>query len=233
MEEITLSSERREPSTKGAMKKLRASGKIPAILYGPEITNSIPLSVNKKDFVKLLHVTHGGSIPIILNLEDTQKYKVIIRDIQYHPLTNEILHVDFYAFPLKKEVEVNIPVRIVGEAPGVEHGGRLEILLREVKIKCLAENIPQYIDVDVSKLELKGMIFVKDLPVDKNIKILSNPEQIIVHCIPPHAAPTPAAETAPEGAGAAAGATATTTEAAKQPEVIKKGKKEEVEEAEK
>lgn len=223
MEEIVLSSERREISTKGALKKLRSCGKIPAILYGPEITNSIPLFVDKKEFTKLLHTIQGRNVPIVLSLEDMQKYKVIIRDIQYHPLTCEILHVDFYAFPSKRELETSIPIRIVGEAPGAKQGGRLEILLREIKVKCLAENIPEHIDVDVSKLELKGIIFVKDLSTDKEIKILANPEQIVVHCIPPHVSAEATSEAAESSSG---GVTAAAEEFAKQPEVIKKGKKE-------
>ncbi|MFN3967000.1 MAG: 50S ribosomal protein L25, partial [Endomicrobiia bacterium] len=212
MEEILLEAQKRERLSKGKIKDFRKSGMIPAVVYGAGEENVL-LFVNEKDIVKILHKGLGVNVLIKLKYDNTAK-SVLIKEIQRDIVYGNLLHIDFQVVSLKKEIEVEVPIQIVGEAPGVKNqGGILEHILRTVRIKCLPTEIPKTIEVDVSSLNIGDNILVKDLKIPGKIEIISDKNSIVVHVV----SPTKVEEVTP-----AEGLVETPAE----PEVISKGKKE-------
>jgi len=167
------------------LKSLRKKGFVPAILYGPEISPSIPLQVKKEELEEIVKKI-GSSSMINLNFEG-KKYSVLIHEIQRDPITEEIVHVDFFQPSLKEEIEAKVPLVFEGVAPAVkELGGTLVKNVSEIEIKCLAKNLPKEIKVDISKLKtFEDTILVKDLKVPPKVKILRNPNDILAFVSPP------------------------------------------------
>ncbi|PKM93043.1 MAG: 50S ribosomal protein L25 [Elusimicrobia bacterium HGW-Elusimicrobia-4] len=211
MEKFSLDSQARKHVSKGEMKKLRTKGLIPAVLYGDTVDNVI-LTIDAAQFTSLLKRA-GHNVIISLNMPDKTSKTVLIKDIQKNVISRELSHIDFYQVSMKKKIEISIPVMLIGEAPGVKSGGVLSHIVRELKVKCLPTDIPEKITVDISKLEIGNTVLVKDLVVPKNVEILIATDQIVANIV----SPTILEEVTP-----VAGA-----EAAAEPEVIGKGKKEE------
>lgn len=176
--------EKRKLVGKG-LKSLREKGFIPAILYGPEISSSIPLQIKKEELEEILKKI-GSSSMVDLNLEG-QKYSVLIQEIQRDPITEEIIHVDFFKPSLKEEIEARVPLVFEGVAPAVkELGGTLVKNVTEIEIKCLPKNLPKEIKVDISKLKtFDDAILVKDLKIPPKVKVLRSPEDILAFVAPP------------------------------------------------
>jgi len=217
MEEILLEAQKREKLSKGKLKEFRKKGMIPAVAYGAG-EKTVSLFVSEKDIIKILHRGLGVNVLIKLKYDNTSKM-ALIKEIQKDVVNGKFLHLDFQIVSLKKEIEVDVPVHIVGEAPGVKNqGGILEHITRDIRVKCLPTEIPKAIEVDVSTLNIGDNILVKDLKVPPKVEIISDPNSIVVNIV----APTKVEEVAP-----AEGLVETTAE----PEVISKGKKEVPEEA--
>ncbi|OGS17905.1 MAG: hypothetical protein A3J83_06845 [Elusimicrobia bacterium RIFOXYA2_FULL_40_6] len=213
MDQITLESQTRTETTKGQLKKSRIEGLVPAVLYGSD-QKTIHLFVKEKEISKILGV--GFNQLINLRVDGSPK-TVLIKEIQKHVVSEKLLHIDFHAISLQKEIEVDVPVHITGECPGVKsQGGILEHVLRELKIRCLPTNIPKSIDIDVSNLNIGHNISVKDIAPPTNITILSVKDSIVLNVVAP---------TKIEVATAADTIAASPAE----PEVITKGKKEDEE----
>lgn len=148
---------------KVATKALRNADKVPCVLYGGE--NPLHFSANELDFSKLVYTPSAHTV--VLDMEGVQKVNAILQDIQFHPVSDKILHVDFYQLFDDKEVSMDIPVTIEGSAPGVMlEGGTLVVSKRKLKVKALPNNLPDFITVDISKLRLGGKISVIDLEAD-------------------------------------------------------------------
>ncbi len=228
--EAILNAVKRDDFGKNAVRRLRRTGMIPAVLYGgapredggqPQATH---IAVDPKVLQRILHSGLGANTLIGLHVGDDQS-RVMIREYQLDPVTHALLHADFYRVALDKRVTVTVPVVLKGEARGVkQQGGLLDFVHRDIEIECLPTDIPERIEVDVSELMLHQGIRLKDLTENVKWTPLDEPETLLVHVIAPRAE----AEPAPAEAAAA---TATPAE----PEVIKKGKaeKEEGEEEEK
>jgi large subunit ribosomal protein L25 len=218
--EATLNAVKRDESGKNAMRRLRKSGLIPAVLYGgqgrgdgnrPEATS---IAVDPKVLQRILHSGLGANTLIGLHLGNEQS-RVMIREYQLDPVTHSLLHADFFRVALDKRVQVTVPIVLKGEARGVkQQGGLLDFVTRALEIECLPSDIPEKIEVDVSELTLHQGIRLRDLAQSAKWTALDEPETLLVHVIAPKAE----AEPAP----AEAAATATPAE----PEVIKKGKAE-------
>lgn len=216
---ISLSGTRRERIGKGAARKARAAGQIPGVLYGHGET-PIPLSIGGVEFHTALRNHKGGNAVVSLAVADGE-FTALLRDVQYDPITHDILHLDFQHISLTESVEVKVPVHLNGLAVGVKDGGGiLEAIVREVEVRCLPTAIPPSIDVDVSALNIGDSIHVRDLSM-ADVEILSDPDGTVATVVPP----TVVAET-PTGEEAAAEAPAAEEG---EPEVITKGKKEEEE----
>jgi large subunit ribosomal protein L25 len=217
MKDLVLTAEKREPSTKGTVKAMRRQGRVPGIVYGDKEA-PVSLSVDEKSLQQAIHSERGRNALITLQLEQTS-HPVLVKEIQRHAITRAILHVDFHRVSLKQKIEASVPVRVVGEAPGVKLGGGvLEHLVREVRVRCLPTDIPPSLDADVSTLQIGQAMHAKDLKLPAGVDLLLEPESLIINIV----SPTILEEPVTPG---------TVTETAtSEPEVIKKGKLEEGEE---
>ena len=164
MKSITINGSKRESLGKVATKALRNAGRVPCVLYGGD--NPLHFSAPELDFSKLVYTPNAHTV--IINMEDSVKVNAILQDIQFHPVSGSILHIDFYELFEDKEVSINVPVKIEGSAPGVlNSGGTLFRNKRKLKIKALPSNLPDDIVIDISQLELGDKIYTADLKNDK------------------------------------------------------------------
>ncbi len=220
MDRIQLNAEIREELGKNRTKKLRSAGVVPACIYkhGKEAKN---LKIDKRALFEVLHTKAGENVIIDLTIkgdESKMPRPVMIKEVQYHPIKDDVLHVDFSEISLTEKIKVDIPVVTKGEPEAVhKEDGTLEHIMWELEVECLPTEIPEKIEVDVSKLEIGDKIHVKDLSVPFAVKILNDPELTVLSAEPPHAEEEPAEE-ALEG-----------EEEGVEPDLIKKGKKEEEE----
>jgi large subunit ribosomal protein L25 len=224
--DATLEAVKRDGRGKNEANRLRASGKIPAVFYGPAKDGKGPqgvaVSVDPKAVLRILHSDTGANTLINLKFEGLEA-RVMVREYQLDPITHHLLHADFYQLAMDKAIVVTVPIVVKGESKGVkQQGGLLDFVTRDIEVECLPTDIPENITVDVSELMLHESIRVRDLPVDPKWKSVSEGDTMLVHIVMPKAEEEPAAATAEAGAAAAAAA---------EPEVIKKGKTDEKEEA--
>lgn len=220
MKEVILAAKIRQEKGTHQSRRMRKNGVLPAVLYGSK-EESITLSLGERDFQKVIHGAAGGNVVLNLKIDgmaEKDNKTAIVKEIQRDPVTQQIVHVDLQAISLKDKLKVNVPVQTVGEAPGIKEGGVLEYVLRELEVECFPTNIPEHVIVDVSKLAINESIHVRDLALDdKEVKIITPEDRMVVSIVPPTvleekapAAEVPGVEAAPA-----------------EPEVIKKGKKEE------
>ncbi len=180
--EITLNVEvRAAKGTKKVLSALRASSAIPAVVYGGEQA-PIMISLSEKD---LSVARKRGGANAILHLKHAQGLEtVIVKELQRHPVTDRPVHADFQRISLTRKIEAKVPLNIVGEAPGVKtSGGMMSIDMRELRIKALPADIPQHIDVDVSKLELHQNIYVKDLALAAGVEVLDAADHAVIRIV--------------------------------------------------
>ncbi|HKH70891.1 MAG TPA: 50S ribosomal protein L25 [Vicinamibacterales bacterium] len=225
--DATLEAVKREGRGKNEANRLRASGKIPAIFYGPgkegKAPEGVAVAVDPKAMLRILHSDTGANTLINLKLDGLEA-RVMVREYQLDPITHHLLHADFYQLAMDKAIVVTVPVIVKGESKGVkQQGGLLDFVTRDIEVECLPTDIPENITVDVSELMLHESIRVRDLPTDPKWKAISEGDTMLVHIVMPKVEEEAAAAT-PETAAAAAGTAA-------EPEVIKKGKTDEKEEA--
>jgi large subunit ribosomal protein L25 len=199
MAEVTLTAERRQDSGKGVARKLRQGGKIPAVVYGRgRETESLTISL--ADFEKILSYTHAGAAVIELTIDDS-KVRTLVRDIQRHPTTKTVTHVDFLEIHAGERIKVNVPVELIGSPEGVRNaGGVLEQFLREIEIDVLPRHIPEHVEIDVTELGVNRSLHVRDVIIE-NAKILTDPDGTVCAVVPPRVEEEPGAEEIEEEAG--------------------------------
>jgi large subunit ribosomal protein L25 len=186
MATVALKVKPREDVGKGGARRTRKEGLVPAVLYG-EGDEVRSLSVDAKEFGLVIHTAAGENVILDLEVEggDAGECKAIIKDIQYHPVRRDILHVDFQHISMTKEITIRVPIEIRGEAVGVKtSGGILEIISREVEVECLPANIPDRIAVDVTELDVGDSLQVRDLHVE-NARIVSDPDTTVLTIVAP------------------------------------------------
>ncbi len=186
MERPVLSADIREGVGKEKAKKLRAKGLIPAIFYSPK-SQSIPLVIDSKEFLKTLQTEAGENVLIDLNIrkgDQADRKVVMVKEIQIDPLQGTTLHTDFYEVAMDEMVTVEVPIHLVGKPEGIKMGGILEQIRRVMEIQCLPGDIPKRIDVDVSSLKIGDSIHVQDIQVEK-AKILFDTNFTIATVVPP------------------------------------------------
>ena len=184
MATANLTATRRDDTGKGVARKLRASGQMPAVIYGH---NREPQSlvVPSRELERLLDHISAGSTVIDLDIGGTTA-RTLIREIQRHPFKRQILHVDFQELVAGETVTVEVPLVIVGTAEGVRvGGGTLDLVLREVEVECDPGNIPNHIDVDVTNLTIGHSIHVGDLTLPAGVTMITDAEQTIAVCSAP------------------------------------------------
>lgn len=189
MEEIFLEVEQRVESDKGKAKTLRHKGFIPAVLYG-QGRKTQSLKISSSDLLQLIHRHRVETAVINLKVKDEDKkskgYACLIKEIQYHPVKGDILHVDFNQISLTKAIKVKVPTVAKGEPIGVkQEAGMLNHILWEIDIECLPKEIPKEIEVDVSNLNINDVIQIKDIKIPQGLKVLDDPESIVFSVVPP------------------------------------------------
>ena len=181
MEIPVIKAQIREGEGKSYAKKVRKDGCIPSILYGMKEL-ALSLKIDSRTFEKMLSHLEGRHPIVKLQIgEDTQKdFPAIIKEIQRHPVSNLVIHIDFQRIRLDQKLQTSIPVILVGQSEGVKMGGVLEHQLREVEIECLALQVPSHIEVDVTNLVLGHSLHVFDITPPEGVKILTEPERVVV-----------------------------------------------------
>lgn len=212
MAEVSLEVSRRERSGKEIAKKLRAGGKVPAVVYGGH-KESVAIEVDRKAVTELIQKSeHGVRSIFLLKMSGTdQQRHAMIKDIQINPINRKMTHIDFVRVIMDEAVRVTVPVHVVGTAKGVKNGGGLlDFQVRELHIECLPNAIPDSIDIDVTELDGHQYYRISDLKLPNGVKVHDDPERVVVGVT--HAKAEPVEETAA---------------AVAEPEVVKKGKTDE------
>jgi large subunit ribosomal protein L25 len=220
MAEIVVSAEGRTDRGKNAARRLRVKGLIPAIVYGGK-GDAMPVAVDPKVLLRVLRSETGRNTILKLDLGAEGKTSAILKQWQMDPVKESFLHADFYRIAMDVALQVKVPVAVKGEARGVKtDGGILELIMRFIEVECLPGDIPERIEIDVTDLGINDSLRISNVPVNAKLKILEDADQVVVHVIAVKEEAAPAAGAAPaaEGEAPAGGA---------EPEVMKKGKKEE------
>jgi large subunit ribosomal protein L25 len=183
--ETKLQALKREDTGKGVARRLRAAGQVPGVLYGHDVT-PVPLSVDARDMVHLLHGSAGANALVDL-VVDGQEHLAMAREIQRDHIHNKLIHVDFLAVSRTETITASVPVIEVGEAIGVKEGGVVEHHLREISVECFPQDVPEHIEFDITRIALGDMVHVSDLPIPQGVTVLTNPEDAVLSVITPAA----------------------------------------------
>lgn len=183
MAEVTLKAIKREDTGKGSARRARAAGRVPAIVYGQGI-EPLAIAVDRREFVTAL-LTDAG-MNVLLNIEvDGSTTTALTRELQRDPVKGTLLHADFVKIDLTQEVEVEVPVHLVGDSPGVKEGGVLEHPLFTVHVRCLPTDVPESIDADISGLNIGEVLRVSELSEGLSFHILNDPEAVVASVAAP------------------------------------------------
>jgi len=223
----------REGVGKGAARKLRAAGRIPAVLYGRG-RETLSVALDPRALERILR---AGGLNTLLDVSvegraDLGPTVALVKELQRDPLRGVITHADLYQVDLTRTIEVDVPVHLVGTPKGIDAGGVLDHILREVRVECLPRAIPEAIEVDVSELDINDVLHVSDLPLPADVKLITDPELGVAHVAIPAAEEVPvAAEAVPSAEVPVEGEVPAATEVAevkeKGREIKEKGKEKE------
>ena len=217
---IVVKSEKRQGLGTNASRRLRAQGFVPAVLYG-ESMEATPLVLSKKDIVQIMRLETGENT-IFKVAVDAEAYDAMIKDLQVNPATDELLHVDLIRISMDKPIRVAVPVVHRGEPVGVKtEGGFVDFVTREIEIECLPREIPESLEIDIADLHINQSFKVQGMAIPAGVKVLTDPNTVLVLISMPHKEEEPFPGEKPEGEVAA--------EEPKEPEVIKKERAEKAE----
>lgn len=200
MERQQLTATPRDKTGKGVARQLRAKGAIPAVLYGQGQEATL-LHVNLRDFTKVVSTGAGINALFDLDIQGKGKIPVIVKDYQAHVIDRKFTHVDFFKIDLSKKVSIEVPVHLVGKAAGVKEGGILEHITRSVKVNCLPTSIPQFLEADVSNLNIGDSLHLHDIKFPEGVEAAPGADETIAAVVAPveEVAATPETEiTQPE-----------------------------------
>ncbi|MCL4121734.1 UNVERIFIED_CONTAM: hypothetical protein GTU68_023470 [Idotea baltica] len=170
MKSITINGSQRESVGKKATKALRNAGQVPCVLYGGE--KPVHFSATELAFSKLVYTPNAHTV--VIELDSGDKFSAVLQDIQFHPVTDRILHIDFYQLFEDKEIALNIPVNLIGNSIGVKNGGVLRKNNRKLRVKALPANLPDLIEIDITPLKIGDKVAVRDLDQSKYILLHSD-----------------------------------------------------------
>ena len=176
MEQLDLKAQVRKTTGKGLARALRREGRIPAALYGPK-TDSMMLSIDFKEFEQIVKKANVGSVLLNLQIQngETLTRPAMIKELQTNPVSGAFLHIDFYEIDMQRKINVSVPVVTRGKSAGVEEGGLLQIVRREIELFCLPTAIPESIEVDISDLTIGDSIHVREITLPGDVEL---PEDI-------------------------------------------------------
>jgi large subunit ribosomal protein L25 len=213
MQIIKINATRRESSGKGGARRVRGTGKIPAVAYGKELPSQA-LAIAPAELGRVLSSEHGRNTVLELDVEGQQKITALLREYQHHPLTREYLHADFQQIHLDKEVDVDVTLELTGKAAGIMLGGTLRQVFRKLPLRCLPEKTPVKISYDVTSMGLDAHVAVRDLQLPEGVTVRLPPERTLIAIVKEKQAPEDEAAATPGAAAAAAPAAAGKADAA-------------------
>jgi large subunit ribosomal protein L25 len=186
LEQINLNARVRKTTGNSPARSLRREGRIPAVLYGPK-TEPILLSIDSREFEQIAKKSTIGSVLLNLQIQngDSTSRPAMVKELQTHPVTHRFLHVDFYEIDMQRKIKVMVPVVVRGKAKGVEDGGLLQIVRREIEVLCLPTEIPESFEVDVSDLDIGDAIHLEDIQTVGNVEIVEETNVTVVTVLAP------------------------------------------------
>ena len=212
METLEIRVDARDKKHKRDAKRLLRSGKIPGILYGPK-TEAVALALDKREFSSRVADLEGSHLVRLKSESTMLADKVaLVKDMQYHPISGDVIHADLYEVDLTAKITVNVPLHFVGKAEGVVRGGILQPIVREIEVECLPLDIPRFFDVDVSALDIGDSVHIDEVTMPAGVTAVYESNFALVAVVPPTVEEAPAAAAEPVAGAEAAPAP---TEAAK------------------
>jgi len=205
MKSVALNASVRAETRRNANKQLRATGRIPAVIYGRQAQPQ-SLQVDAKELENMFHHHVSENLLVDLTVKDDAKPKrlALVQEVQHHPLSGKVLHIDFHEVSETERVTISVPVETTGEAAGVKNGGGvLEHVMFKVKVRALPKDLPEQLFVDVSSLEVDRAIHLGELPLPAGVEVVGNKNVVVVACSLPRKEeePAPAADAAAPAAG--------------------------------
>jgi large subunit ribosomal protein L25 len=234
--EAILDAVKRNTKGKNEARRLRAAGRLPAVVYGAQKIGDAPaaesVSVDPKPFLRILHSASGFNTLITLKIDGGGDARVLAKNVQLDPITHHPLHADFFRVNMDRKIKVTVPITLKGESRGVKQdGGVLDFVHREIEVEVLPANIPDSIVIDVTDLGIGDAVHVRDLAANAAWTPITDSDLMIVHIVTIKVVEEATPAAGAEGAAPAAGAAATA--GAAEPVVIKKGKTDEAKDAKK
>ena len=187
MDLIELKADIRTTTGNGPARRLRQKGRIPAVLYGPG-TESVLLSVNIRDIDRVFKKGRIGQALlnlVISNNGETTTKTVMVKELQLHPVSRDFLHIDFYEIAMDRKIMVNVPITTTGKAKGVEIGGILQIIRRELEVQCYPLDVPESIEIDITNLDIGDSIHVGDIQRQNEVEFLDDENFTVVTIVSP------------------------------------------------
>jgi large subunit ribosomal protein L25 len=192
LETLEIQVEARDKQRKRDARRLLRSGKIPAILYGPK-TAAVGLALDKKEFSRRVAGLQGSHLVRLKSGAAALAEKVaLVKDMQFHPISGDVIHADFYEVDLTAKIQVHVPLHFVGKAAGIARGGILQPIVRELEVECLPLDIPEFFNVDVTALDIGDSVHIEDLQMPEGVVSIAEENLALVSVVPPtvEAAPT-------------------------------------------
>lgn len=208
--ERKLKAEARAQTGKGAARKIRAGGKVPAVIYGQGV-DPLHVIIDSKELFHLLHTDAGMNVMVDMRV-DSDHFLAMPREVQRDHIRGQFIHVDFLRIKRDEKIGVEVPVHLVGESHGVKEGGVIEHHLWNLHLECFPQDVPTSIDADISGLGINESLKVTDLDIPDRVTLLTSPDEVIVSVVPPQIlrveeeVPAEVEEAALEAAAAAEGA---------------------------
>jgi large subunit ribosomal protein L25 len=186
LEQIDLKAQVRKKTGKGPARTLRREGRMPAVLYGQK-TESIMLSIDIRDFEKVVKKANVGSLLLNLQIQNgkTSTRPAMIKELQTNPVTGAFLHVDFYEIDMQRKINVSVPVVARGKSVGVENGGLLQIVRRELELFCLPTAIPKAIEVDITDLDIGDSIHLQEITLPAEVELSEETDFTVITVLAP------------------------------------------------
>ena len=186
MEQIELNATVRKTTGNSPARELRRGGQIPAVLYGPQ-TEPILLSVDIKALEQIFKRGNIGSIILNLVIQNGKKITkpAMIKELQSHPVSGNLIHIDFYEIDMQRKINVMIPVVTKGRSKGVESGGMLQIVRREIEVLCMPGDIPAAFEIDITDLDVGDSVHIEEIPMGDNVELLSDVNFTVVTILSP------------------------------------------------
>ena len=202
METLEIQVEARDTQRKRDARRLLRGGKIPAVLYGPK-TAAVGLTLDKKEFSRRVAGLQGSHLVRMKSEAAALAEKVaLVKDMQFHPITGDVIHADFYEVDLTAKIQVHVPLHFVGKAVGIVNGGILQPILREIEVECLPLDIPEFFNVDVSALDIGDSVHIEDLQMPEGVVSAAEDNLALVTVVAPTVEATTSAAAPVEAAAA-------------------------------